>query len=153
MLNKNIKKSLQNQWKINEKTHGFLDWFVDCFFYGFWEGFESHFGFQNRWKMHSKIEQFFDRFFDDFLIENTSQMGGPGDPKIETFRAYFVTLSPWPLRGSKWGQNGPKWSQNDAKMEPKLSKNGIKNEGKWESLLGAELERKHAQNERKCDES
>jgi hypothetical protein len=38
-------------------------------------------------------------------------------------------------------------------MEPKLSKNGITNEGKWESLLGAELERKHAQNERKCNES
>ena len=27
-------------------------------------------------------------------------------------------------------------------MERKLSKNAIKNEGKWESLLGAELERK-----------
>ena len=80
-------------------------------------------------------------------------MGGLGDLKINTFRAHFVTLSPGPLRGSKWSQNGPKWIQNDAKMEPKLIKNGIKNEGKWESRLGAELERKHAQNERKCDES
>ena len=47
----------------------------------------------------------------------------------------------------------PKVSQNGSKRKPKLNKNGIKNKGKWESLLGAELERKHAQNERKCDES
>ena len=114
-----------------------------------------------------------------------------GNPKINTFRAYFVTLSPappspraahfkthwlrtrarathwfmcapacaqtlfpWPLRGSKWSQNGPKWSENDAKMEPELNKNRIKNEGEWESLLGirAKMDPKWSQNEPKIEQ-
>ena len=54
--------------------------------------------------------------FHDFLIENTSQMGGLGDPKIETFRAHFMTLSLGP--GTPPGkQMEPKWSQNGAKMK------------------------------------
>ena len=57
-------------------------------------------------------------------------MGGPGDPKIDTFRAHFVTLSPGPLWGSKWSQNGfkmePKWEQNGAQIE----QNGAKLETK-----------------------
>ena len=41
-------------------------------------------------------------FFHGFLIGNASQMGCPGDPKIETFRGHFVTLSPGSLRGGNW---------------------------------------------------
>ena len=57
-------------------------------------------------------------------------MGGPGDPKIDTFRAHFVTLSPGPLWGSKWSQNGlkmePKWEQNGAQIEQNGDKLEIK---------------------------
>ena len=64
-------------------------------------------------------------------------MGGPGDSKIDTFRAHFVTLSPGPLRGSKWSQNGlkmrPTWKQsgaeikqNGAKLETKCIQKRIK---------------------------
>ena len=57
-------------------------------------------------------------------------MGGPGDPKIDIFRAHFVTLSPGHLWGSKWSQNGLKmepWEQNGAQIE----QNGAKLETKW----------------------
>ena len=68
-------------------------------------------------------------------------MGGPGDPKIKTFHAHFVTLSPGPLWGSKWSQNGPnmevKWrfnetkmDKNGANMEPRRNQNGAKLEAK-----------------------
>ena len=61
-------------------------------------------------------------------------MGGPGDPKIDTFRAHFVTLSLGPLRGSKWSENG-------VKMEPKREQNGAKIEQN-----GAKLETKCIKN-------
>ena len=50
------------------------------------------------------------------IIEKRSQNGSPGDPKIETFRRHFATLSRGPFWGSKWSQNEPKM---DPKMDPK----------------------------------
>ena len=79
-------------------------------------------------------------------------MGGPGDPKIDTIRAHFVTLSLGALRGSKWSQNGlkmePKWEQNGtkieqngAKLEPILHRNLVEvHLGSWfQNLAGLKL--------------
>ena len=59
-------------------------------------------------------------------------MGGPGDPKIDTFRAHLVTLSLGPFWGRKWSQNGfkmePKWEQNEAQMETKCIRKRIKHQ-------------------------
>ena len=72
-----------------------------------------------------------------FLNENASQMGGPGEPKIETFRGISWTFS-WDPSGevkrakmkqkmsSEWGQNEDKMGPKNAQIEQKWSQAGAK---------------------------